>query len=84
MIERDNIKIILIDIGESTQKVRQYINANNISFDVFLDQSEELAREYRVIGVPTFFFLNKEGIIVAAENILPKNYKEILLGRFAL
>jgi len=74
------IRIILVDVGEARQKVMHYMKSNGVPFDTFLDQSEELSLKYGLVGVPTFFLLNNEGIVVAAENILPSNYGDILLG----
>jgi len=31
------------------------------------------------VGVPTFFFVNEEGIIVDVKNVLPDDYQEVLL-----
>jgi len=75
-IEQKGIKVVLINVGESSQKVKAYFDASQISFDVFLDQSTEIAENYRIVGVPTFFFINNEGVVVAAEHSLPslKNY----------
>ena len=78
-IEANGIKIILVDVGESAREVQEYINANNISFDIFLDDNAEVAKEYRLVGVPTFFFVNGEGIIVDVKNVLPDDYQEVLL-----
>jgi len=80
-IEANGIVIILVDVGESLQKVSDYINANNISFDIFLDKNTETASAYEIVGVPTFFFINKEGFIIDVKNILPDNYQKILLGQ---
>jgi len=78
-IEANGIKIILVDVGESAREVQEYIYANNISFDVFLDDNAEVAKEYKIVGVPTFFFVNEEGIIVDVKNVLPDDYQEVLL-----
>lgn len=79
-IERKGIKIILVDVGESLQEVKAYFDANNILLDVFLDQNTQVSKNYRIVGVPTFFFVNKEGTVVAAEHSLPRNYEKILLS----
>lgn len=78
-IEANGIKIMLVDVGESVQSVQKYINVNSISFDVFLDESTEIAGEYEIVGVPTFFFINREGVILDVKNALPDDYQEILL-----
>ena len=82
-IEANGITIILVDVGESPQKVGEYITANNISFDVFLDENAETADEYKIVGVPTFFFISKEGAILDVKNALPDDYQEILLWLFS-
>ena len=78
-IEANGIKIILVDIGEDSQKVNAYIDANNILFDIFLDESTEIANAYEISGVPTFIFISREGIIIDVKNILPDDYQKILL-----
>jgi len=78
-IEASEIKIILVDVGESSQQVGEYINANDISFNVFLDENMETASAYKIVGVPTFFFINEEGMILDVKNVLPDNYQNILL-----
>jgi len=78
-IEASGIKIILVDVGESLRKVSEYVNVNNISLDVFLDESAEIANNYEIVGVPTFFLINREGIIIDVKHILPDDYQKILL-----
>jgi len=78
-IEANGITIILVDVGESLQTVKEYIDANNISFDIFLDENTEVAGEYKIVGVPTFFFVDREGIILDVKNVLSDDYQEILL-----
>ena len=78
-IEASGITIILVDVGENLQKIEGYIAANNISFDVFLDENAETAKKYNIVGVPTFFFINKEGTILDVKNALPDDYQKILL-----
>jgi hypothetical protein len=51
---------------------------NNIEFDVFMDKEQSIAEEYGIIGVPTFFFVNKDGVIKAVEHEIPSDFKEIL------
>jgi len=79
-IEQKGIKIILVDVDESIQEVQNYISSNNIPFNVLLDYDARISEKYHLIGVPTFFFINREGIIVTVEHYLPENYQEILLG----
>jgi len=78
-IEQRGIMIILVDVGESLQDVRNYIQAHRIPFDIFLDEDAVVAEEYHLIGVPTFFLLNRNGIIVEVQHVLPDSYEGLLL-----
>jgi len=79
-IKQMGIKIILVDVGESLGEVKAFCETNNISMDVFLDENGEVSNNYRVAGIPTFIFINKEGIVKAVGHQFPQNYEEILLG----
>ncbi len=80
-IEKKGIKIVLVDIEEGAPQVRSYLEKYGIEFDVFLDQASSVAGKYSIIGVPTFFFIDKSGVVQAVEHAIPENYEEILLAR---
>ena len=77
-IESQGIKIILVDLGESADQVRAYLDKNRIGLEVFLDQDQSLAEDYALVGVPTLIFIDKKGFTRAVEHHLPDNYQEIL------
>ena len=77
-IEQKGVKIILVDIGEEAAPVQEYVMKYKIPFPVFLDQQNKISDEYGIIGVPTFFFVNKDGMVKAIEHALPDNYDEVL------
>jgi len=79
-IESSGIKILAIDIEESALHVQNYINENGIQFNVILDLDGAVTEEYMIVGVPTYFFLDREGNVIEARNDLPDNYASILLG----
>jgi len=67
--------------GERTAEwIGRCVAEEGIPFNVFLDQDSAVAEEYQIIGVPTFFFVNPEGTVMAVEHFLPDDYGEILLG----
>ncbi len=55
--------ILAIDIGESSTQVREFIESNSLFFPVLLDTDKEVASEYNIRGIPTSFFIDKDGII---------------------
>jgi peroxiredoxin len=74
----EGFKLIVIDAGESRDKVASFAEKMGVSFDILLDQDTTVSSEYGVVGVPTFFLINKEGQIVFQGNELPNNYKTLL------
>ncbi|MGR3304326.1 MAG: TlpA family protein disulfide reductase [Candidatus Scalindua sp.] len=76
LIKKD-IKLVLINQGEREKIVKNYIQKNNIEFDIFLDEEMSLMEPYGLIGVPTFFFINEEGIVKDVQHILPEKYQDI-------
>ena len=80
-MQKKNIKLILVNVGETPKLVRSFIDKNNINLDVFLDQDSSLSEKYGIVGIPTFFFVNESGVIKAVENSLSDNYDEILFKK---
>ena len=59
---------ISIDQGsdEKVKKlVKSYVSRRNLTFLNLLDPTAEIARQYGVLGVPTTFFINSKGTVVA-------------------
>ena len=65
-----------IDIQESAKKVKSLVDKKKINYPVVLDSKADVARLYKVIGLPLNIVLDKNGVIVYKENRLPD--KELL------
>lgn len=77
LIESKGIKVFLVDVGEPADDVKGYIQKNNIAYDVFLDADSVVSEQYNVIGVPTFFFIDKQGVVKGVEHSIPSGYDKI-------
>ena len=55
--------LLAINIGESSSKVEQFLQDHNLSLPVLLDTGKVVARRYNIRGIPTTFFIDKDGII---------------------
>jgi len=77
-IEVKGIKVLLVDVGESSQQVGNYMKKNNINYEVFLDEDSKVSDEYNLIGVPTYFLIGADGVIKAVDHAIPSDYVEIL------
>ena len=76
-ILQKGIKILLVDIGEDADEVKAHAARNKINFDIFLDKDSTVAEEYQIIGVPTFYFIDEKGVVVAVTHALPENLEEV-------
>jgi thiol-disulfide isomerase/thioredoxin len=73
-----NIRLILVNLGEPSATVANYLRRNGIQMDAFLDEGSELQEVYDIMGIPTFFFVNAQGIVKAVRHGLPEDYEDIL------
>lgn len=63
--EPQGLKIISISVLESRKKVESYAKKHNIPYPILLDENGEVAKEYRVVGVPVLALIDRERRIVA-------------------
>ncbi|MBA7628305.1 Thiol-disulfide oxidoreductase ResA [subsurface metagenome] len=57
------VVIIGVDIQETEQEVRQFVQENGYSWTFLLDTSGRVAANYKIVALPTTFFLDTEGLI---------------------
>ena len=55
--------IVALSIGESTDTVRNYVARTGLTYTIGLDQGTDIAAQYRIVGIPTHFFVDRDGII---------------------
>ncbi len=60
-----DVVVIGVDILEPEDVVRQYMQQGDYSWTFVLDTSGEVAGNYRIVAIPTSFFIDREGIIQA-------------------
>ncbi len=75
-LKDDGLNVLGIDIQESVKKVKSLIDKMQINYPVVLDSSADVARLYKVVGIPLNIILDKNGVIVYKENKPPS--KEFL------
>ena len=78
--DQKGIKVALVDVGEQEEVVRQYAQSNNIGMTIFLDESTSVAEDYGLVGVPTFYLVDKQGIVRHVDHAMPEDYEAILEG----
>jgi cytochrome c biogenesis protein CcmG/thiol:disulfide interchange protein DsbE len=55
--------ILAVNAGESASAARKFMESNNLSFKVLLDAEKEVMMMYNISGIPTTYFIDKDGII---------------------
>ncbi|MCM3758362.1 redoxin domain-containing protein [Sporosarcina aquimarina] len=76
----ENVEIIAVNMTKSelnTKKVQEFVDAHGLTFPVLLDSNGDIERIYKVIGLPTTYLIDEDGIIVDGFAGAVKNAKEI-------
>ncbi|MDA7026236.1 endospore biogenesis thiol-disulfide oxidoreductase StoA [Bacillus sp. CLL-7-23] len=55
------ITINLLNAEQNERAVKQFIKANQLSFPIVFDRTGEMMKKYKVITIPSTFFLNEKG-----------------------
>ena len=76
-LEKNGIKVLLVDLGEDAGMVSAYLEKNNIKFPAVLDHDYSASDQYGVAGVPTLVFIDKNGVVKGVENYLPEDYMQM-------
>ena len=61
--KRDDVRVVLVDVGESVETVKEFMKKQEIALPVVVDESGEIAQKYFISGFPTSVFINKDGIL---------------------
>ena len=61
----DDLVVLAVNLQESAEVVRPFIQEQSVTFFVLLDEQGQVTSTYQARGLPTSFFLNSEGIISA-------------------
>ena len=55
--------IITVNVGEASSQVEKFMEHYGLTFHVLLNKDAGVAKNYNVRGIPTTFFIDKNGII---------------------
>lgn len=57
------LKVLMINLSETTSTVRQFMQDNKYSFPVLLDTNGDVSSKYNITAIPTTFFIAGYGVI---------------------
>jgi len=59
----DSLAVITINVGDRVSDVEDYVSSQGITYPVLLDTQGEVAQGYGIIGVPTTYLIDGQGIL---------------------
>lgn len=59
------LEVLAINAGQDTATVQAFVNKIAISYPALLDEESLIARRYGVLGLPTTYFVDRNGIVRA-------------------
>lgn len=62
----DGLVVLAINNAEDAETVKRFAQQFNLTFPILLDSDGSVARKYGVQGLPTSFFIDRAGIVRAA------------------
>jgi thiol-disulfide isomerase/thioredoxin len=83
---RDEGLVVLgIAVGEEDGAVRGYMERTGLTYLAGLDRSTDIAATYRIVGIPTHFFIDRDGVLrewrigSMSRNTMEKKVAEIMV-----
>lgn len=58
-----DLVVLGVDIGEDAAAVGNYVKSLGVDFPILLDATQDISDRYRVYGLPTSFFIDREGVV---------------------
>ncbi|MBF0532861.1 MAG: TlpA family protein disulfide reductase [Candidatus Omnitrophica bacterium] len=74
-LKADNIQMVLVDVGEESRLVAKYAAERKLPPEILLDEDGAVSTQYGVVGIPTYVFIDKKGVIRGIENVFPEDYQ---------
>ena len=80
----EGLVILAPAIGEDSNTVAGYVKRTNLTFTVGVDETTQLAANYRIVGIPTHFFIDRDGVLRVwrigsmSTKTMEKNIQEIM------
>ena len=78
----DASRVILVNIGEKKEEVESFLNRfGSNPFTVLLDYEGALTSDCKVIGIPSFIIIDRDGRVEFEGNYLPRSYEAVLKSK---
>lgn len=79
----DDLLILAVNVGEKKEQIKEFMDENNLSFTVLLDEDMDVANIYGIRSFPTTIAVNKKGEVIGGYiGMLSYEQMEQLYGFF--
>jgi len=62
-VQGEDIVLLAVNVGESEDKVFEFTGQYPVTFQLLLDTDGTVIKKYPVIGLPTTFIINPQGVV---------------------
>lgn len=59
------LEVLAVNVGQERAQVATFIKMIGVSYPILLDEKSAIARNYGVVGLPTTFFVDGDGVVRA-------------------
>ncbi len=59
--QAEGLRLLAVNVGQDRETAHRFVARLGISYDTLLDPESATARQYGVIGLPTTFFIDRQG-----------------------
>lgn len=77
---RLEILAINLTFQDSLEDMRAFVDESGVTFPVLLDKEGAVTKAYQIQGIPTAFFVNKEGVII--DRVVGYSGPDLLASKF--
>jgi thiol-disulfide isomerase/thioredoxin len=60
---QEGLEIVAVNLQEDEDTVARFVQEFGMQFPVVIDRGGEVADEYRVLGLPTSYFIDRSGVV---------------------
>jgi len=78
-LTKEGLEVLPINVGESRNRVKNFIQNYYLTYPVILDENMEVAYNYGIPGVPAYILIDKKGKVVFEGSRFPEGrYKDLI------
>ena len=62
-LKEKGFEILAVNVEDPLEKAMDFAHELNLTYPILIDEDQKAANQYKVFGVPTSFFIDKEGVV---------------------